>query len=75
MAWQDRAACKGLTHLFYSEERTALAKARNICDGCPVRRECLNYAITNVERYGVWAGLGRDGRRQAAQHRDQQKVA
>ena len=26
------------------------------CDGCPVRRECLEYALAADERYGIWGG-------------------
>lgn len=30
---------------------------KRVCDGCPVRVECLDYALTANEREGVWGGL------------------
>jgi WhiB family redox-sensing transcriptional regulator len=31
--------------------------ARRICAGCPVRAQCLEYALAASPLYGVWAGL------------------
>lgn len=31
--------------------------AKRICAGCPVTDECLQWAITHDERFGVWGGL------------------
>lgn len=53
-SWRARAACGPETHhLFF---QTATKAARNICEGCPVRKECLAYALDNDEKYGVWGG-------------------
>lgn len=76
MAWQERAACLGHpTDWWYLEtandgrpgghEAAALADARRaveICDGCPVRDECLTYALGH-EKYGIWGGLNANERR------------
>ena len=43
-----------LTHLFFSEDRLELARARAICTTCDVRRACLTRAIERHEPYGVW---------------------
>jgi hypothetical protein len=32
-------------------------EAARLCHGCPVVRECLEYAIATVQRYGVWGGM------------------
>ncbi|MGX9214329.1 WhiB family transcriptional regulator [Mycobacteroides abscessus] len=32
--------------------------AKKICRSCPVRVECLTYAIVNDERDGIYGGLG-----------------
>ena len=53
-----RARCAdpraSLTHLFFSEERLELARARAICTACDVRRACLARALERHEPYGVW---------------------
>ena len=41
--------------------RETLAKA--ICADCPVRRECLDYAIRVREPFGIWGGLNETERR------------
>ena len=62
--WMDRAGCRPWQHdLFFPEagsrrggqaSRTAEHRAKRICARCPVRRECLNYAITFVDVQGMW---------------------
>jgi WhiB family redox-sensing transcriptional regulator len=65
------AACKGADlGLFFGpdsefvtarQQREAQAKA--ICDRCPVKAECLEYALDAREAYGVWGGTTEDERR------------
>ncbi|TMR13807.1 WhiB family transcriptional regulator [Nonomuraea turkmeniaca] len=38
-----------------------LAKA--ICAGCPVRGDCLRWALEHGERWGIWGGLNPRERR------------
>lgn len=57
----DLAACKGKTHLMfpaYFNDKSYVKGARDICSACPVRKECLEYALEfNMgEMHGVWAG-------------------
>lgn len=69
--WMDDMACRGLSDLFFSEERsdnsvsTRIAAAKTVCGKCPVRRECLTFA--NAERcsreWGVYGGTTPDERR------------
>lgn len=46
--------------LFFPDGRADEAKrlplAQVICSGCPVRKECLDYAITEGIPHGIWAG-------------------
>ncbi|MGV9271429.1 WhiB family transcriptional regulator [Kitasatospora sp. NPDC003701] len=63
--WQLGAACRGAdTSLFFhpSGERGKAhdereEDAKRVCQGCPVRRQCLRHALEVREPYGVWGGL------------------
>ena len=60
--WFELAACKGKTQLMFPKEHkdiTYIAQARAICKGCPVKKECLEYALEfpPADMHGVWAGL------------------
>lgn len=37
--------------------RAEVAFAKSVCYLCPVRQECLEYAILSEERWGVWGGM------------------
>lgn len=51
--WVVKASCQDKdTNIFYDEE----SRAKNICKLCPVRSECLEYALGFREEYGVWGG-------------------
>lgn len=70
MAWRDRAACRGIDPtIFYpvSDEEADAAKA--ICAQCPVRQPCLEYALANRERDGVWGGATERERRRIIRQR------
>ena len=63
MRWDDRAVCKGFTHLFFLEVGRRPTEARDMCDRCPVRAECLESALieergqSKARRFGFRAGL------------------
>lgn len=61
--WKWDAACQGMgPETFYLElgqkalNMMRLQTARQICNRCPVRRECLQYAVDNCIGTGIWAG-------------------
>jgi hypothetical protein len=62
------AACKGAdADLFFGPDaefvtarREREAKAKAICADCPVRLECLAYALDTGQAYGIWGGLNED---------------
>ena len=43
-----------LTHLFFSDEPIAIARAKAICGKCPLSVACLEGAVERVEPWGVW---------------------
>ena len=56
--WIRYAACAGENlDLFYPPLGADGTAAKTICQECPVRVECLTYALNNNEQYGVWGGL------------------
>ncbi len=63
-SWQIRANCMGVDpELFYPERGSSTREAKEVCRGCVVRQECLDYAIDNGERFGVWGGMSERERR------------
>lgn len=68
LSWQEKAFCavdqKDILKLFYppdeeeieegAEDYTAYGK--KVCAACPVRLQCLQYALDNEERFGIWGG-------------------
>jgi WhiB family redox-sensing transcriptional regulator len=58
--WFSQGKCRDFdTDLFYPEpgEVYKSKKAISVCQGCPVRAECLTWAMTEHETFGVWGGL------------------
>lgn len=62
--WIFKAACRDVpTAVFYPEPKKGpggpdlYREAKAICDGCPVKQACLDHALDNDERWGVWGGL------------------
>jgi WhiB family redox-sensing transcriptional regulator len=41
-----------------AERQAREAKARRVCAPCPVRRECLSFAVTTPQKAGYWGGTG-----------------
>ncbi|MEL7209317.1 MAG: WhiB family transcriptional regulator [Actinomycetota bacterium] len=67
--WWERAACRGLdTSLFFPQRGESTAKAEAVCAGCPVRDDCLWFALgdgtpRSSERFGIWGGSSERQRR------------
>jgi hypothetical protein len=63
-SWQERALCAETDpEAFFPEKGGSIREAKRICMGCGVRAECLEYALANDERFGVWGGLSERERR------------
>jgi WhiB family redox-sensing transcriptional regulator len=56
--WQFSAACDTQdTEIFFSELRSKVTKAKAICATCPVRSQCLSFAIAEDIDTGIFGGL------------------
>ena len=64
LGWQDRALCAQTDpEAFFPEKGGSTREAKRVCTGCEVRAECLEYALANDERFGIWGGLSERERR------------
>lgn len=55
--WADRANCLDINpDLMFPNTTTQLAEGKKVCAGCVVRTECLEYALVNNEKFGLWGG-------------------
>ena len=64
LAWQVDALCAQTDpEAFFPEKGGSTRDAKKVCGACPVRQECLDYAMANDERFGIWGGLSERERR------------
>lgn len=57
-SWTALAACAGTDpEAFFPEKGGSTREAKRVCAGCPVRVECLEYALATGQRFGVWGGM------------------
>ncbi len=64
LAWQADALCAQTDpEAFFPEKGGSTRDAKRICESCEVRSECLDYALANDERFGIWGGLSERERR------------
>jgi WhiB family transcriptional regulator, redox-sensing transcriptional regulator len=64
LAWQERALCAQTDpEAFFPEKGGSTREAKRVCLSCEVRAECLEYALANDERFGIWGGLSERERR------------
>jgi WhiB family redox-sensing transcriptional regulator len=75
LQWQQSAACRGeaassfYPPLHFERKELRLARervAKSICALCPVRQDCLSFALRTAEPHGIWGGLNELERRELA---------
>lgn len=71
--WVFRGACRGADNpeLFFPRGTDLLAirqaqRAKSYCGRCPVRDECLRYALASEQTHGIWGGTTAEERRELA---------
>lgn len=69
LAWQSDALCAQTDpEAFFPEKGGSTRDAKKICATCEVRAQCLEYALANDERFGIWGGLSERERRKLRKH-------
>lgn len=77
-AWffDRRVLCHGVTPLFYPDRHSGeVMEAKNLCFQCPFQRECLEWALENNEKHGVWGGTSERERRKIKRARRKLEAA
>jgi len=62
--WVKEALCAEVDPvIFFPEKGDRTVDAKNTCKACNVKTQCLEYSLTNNERFGIWGGLTEHDRR------------
>lgn len=68
--WRDLAGCRGMyDESFFPGDGESDENAKRVCGDCSVRNECLDYALENGEKCGIWGGLDEKERRKVLRER------
>ena len=68
-SWMADAACRRVDPaLFFPSDGAGVEAARPICQACPVREACLDYALEHHIDHGVWGGVSERERKRTHQH-------
>ncbi|MDA8342069.1 MAG: WhiB family transcriptional regulator [Actinomycetota bacterium] len=70
--WWQWGACRGMDpDIFFPDQGGDSKTPKEICHACTVEMECLDYALENRERFGIWGGQSERQRRstRAARYR------
>ena len=64
LGWQADSLCAQTDpEAFFPEKGGSTREAKRICTSCEVKSQCLEYALQNDERFGIWGGLSERERR------------
>jgi WhiB family redox-sensing transcriptional regulator len=81
--WQASGSCRNLeSAVFFHPDgergfarARRIAKAKRICQSCPVIVQCRHHALTVEEPFGIWGGLDENERREAIARRRRSAAA
>ncbi|MFI9586272.1 WhiB family transcriptional regulator [Streptomyces sp. NPDC052236] len=63
LSWQENALCAQTgPEFFFPAPGSSTREAKQLCGACEGRVACLQYALANDERFGVWGGLSEQER-------------
>lgn len=64
LGWQEHALCAQTDpEAFFPEKGGSTREAKKVCRACEVQADCLEYALSKDERFGIWGGLSERERR------------
>jgi len=74
--WRDQAECIKYAHEveFFPSRGESTREAKAVCATCPVREQCLEYALQWDHLSGVWGGLSERERRQIRRRRSRART-
>lgn len=60
--WHDRAECAKPQNLdkmdsFFANKPSQQMEAKKLCGVCPVKRDCVKWALDSKQLWGIWGGL------------------
>jgi WhiB family redox-sensing transcriptional regulator len=74
--WVAMGNCVGVDpDLFFPQRGGSTSEAKEVCRGCVVREDCLEFALANGEKFGIWGGLSERERRRLRRARAMQRQA
>lgn len=74
LSWQENALCAQVgPEFFFPAPGSSTREAKELCDACDGRVACLEYALANDERFGVWGGLSEKERGRLRRSRIQRR--
>lgn len=64
LPWMDQAICAQTDpEAFFPDKGGSTREAKKVCLNCMVKAQCLDYALDNDERFGIWGGTSERERR------------
>lgn len=73
MDWMTDGLCKDNHDPWFDAHPAEELQAKKICERCPVREECLDYALDKGIWIGVFGGLNPDERKKHAKQRGKKR--
>ena len=68
--WMRDGHCRAYpAAVFFPSDGAGVEIARRICEDCPVKAPCLEYALEEHIDHGVWGGCSERERRRIAKRR------
>jgi len=68
--WKAAGKCRDLPpEVFFPADGVGVEIAKRICEDCLIKEVCLEFALYNGEKYGVWGGTSERERRKLARRR------